>query len=70
MTPPRLSWFQKRLVRTALSFGAANANELARWSGLSVFTIYRIARGTGQAWPRRKGKRYKYHAACAACWKT
>lgn len=65
MTQPRLSWCQKRLIRAALSFGAATAKELAAWSGRNRNAIYTIA--LRQSWPV-SGKRYKYHAAYQDCW--
>lgn len=66
---PRLSWFQKRMVRAALRSGAATAKELAEWSGLNPGTIYgivRISRSKPSA--LRNEKRYKYHAAYQDCW--
>ncbi len=40
----RLSHQQKRLLTIALISGAASARELARWSGLAVHSVHRIAR--------------------------
>jgi hypothetical protein len=56
-TVMKLDWKQRRLVRTALIFGAATAVELARWSGMNRMAIYRVA-----------GFRHRPMLAYRGCW--
>ncbi len=54
----KLTPTQRHLIRTALEFGAASADELARWAGVCHTSIWRIA-----------GFRvYKPLAAFRLCW--
>ncbi len=39
----RLGFVQKRLIVTALDFGAATADELAKWAKRNPTTLYKIA---------------------------